>query len=485
MDAAFAPWLADPELALAAPFLAAAVGGLTGRRVRAAFATALGLIIAAVLAASIAARLMGGGRILGAMGPAGEWRYELDAFSACALAGVFALGAALAAAAAASNDSDPRAGPAAPVAAAIAVALAGVALCSADMTFAALAVWGSTLAAIAATAIAAGRDQRGLYAAFEALAATTLAGSVAAIGAALAASAVGAPFDMLRDAGAVASPRALTAGVALALAGLAGLAALAPLQTWFAPLASRGIGLPVLAPAFAALAVALRLAGAAMQTGDAQLPWMACVALTAFGAASVAIGSLQALAAREGGRLVAYVATAHLGLVALGLGLGTPEGATAAMLQAAFAALALGALAAAWPMFGAGGAIDGLGARAPLSGAAATAALLSLMGAPLTAGFAGKWLLAAAALERGWYWIAWLLAAAALAAVVYTARALERIWFRASPASVGAAPAGPALLPAAICAWLAGAACIALGFDARGPEAVAHVAAAALMGGLR
>jgi hypothetical protein len=124
MDAAFAPWLADPELALAAPFLAAAVGGLTGRRVRAAFATALGLIIAAVLAASIAARLMGGGRILGAMGPAGEWRYELDAFSACALAGVFALGAALAAAAAASNDADARPGPAAPVASANAVALA-------------------------------------------------------------------------------------------------------------------------------------------------------------------------------------------------------------------------------------------------------------------------------------------------------------------------------------------------------------------------
>jgi multicomponent Na+:H+ antiporter subunit D len=472
------------QAALAAPFIAAAVAGLLGRRRPAAFAVLVGLLVAAAIAAGIAATTLRGWRFDAALGPGGDWIVEFDAFTAGALALVFLLGAAIAASgtarAAAHERLDAQSpGPAEPVALVVSCGLSGLAVCISDMTLAAICAGAAAIIALAAGSVAAGRDVRALQANFEALAAIILAACIGMIGAGIAASAVGPHFEHLRNVTEILSPRALQGGLAVVFAGLAALAALAPSHTWFAPAMARGRTFALYVPTAASLVLMIRFAGAVLQTGDAFLPWMACIALAAIGGASVAVGSAQALAARDGGRLFAHLATIQAGFVALAFGLGTPEGAAAAVLQALCAALALAALAAAATALGQRGDIDGLGARAPFSAAAMTAALLSLLGAPLTAGFAGKWRLAAAALERGWYWAAWIAAAAALAGVVYTARALERIWLRPSHETAPRAAAARTI------ACVAGLSCILLGFDARGVERMVGISAAAVQGALR
>lgn len=487
-------WMAaSPALALAAALMGAAAAAVAGKGARAAFVAGGFLALASGAATALAAGVLRDGRVEGAfgvaVGSAAPWRFDVDAFGACVLAALLALGAVVAIAAGPRFGANSGSGGAAraeaeldamqPAAIAICAALSGVAVTTADLITAAAAAWGAAVAGVTAAAIAGTQsDRRALAAAFEALVAVSVAGALAVVGAALVASATGGAFWMVSNAAEIRSPRALALGLGLALAGLGALAALAPLHTWFAPATGRSGSWAPLISAVAALAVALRFVGAAVQTGDAVVPWMACVALAALGAASVAAGAAQALAARDAGRLVAYLVTSQLGLTALGVGFGTPEGASAAVLHAGLTLLPLATLAAAWPAIGAAG-FDGLGARAPGLGAAATAALLSLLGAPLTAGFAGKWLLAAAALERGWYWAAWLLAAAALLGVVTVARVLERIWMRPSVS------AAPRVAPSAALAWTGGVACLALGFEARGAEAIAHTAAQALLGAIR
>lgn len=489
-------WIAaSPALALAVALLGAVAAVVAGKGARAALAAGGVLALAAGAAAALAVGVLRDGRVEGAFGAAvggaAPWRYDVDAFGACVLTVLLALGAVVAVAAGPRFGATPGVGAGGaprteagldamqPAAIAICAALSGVAVTTADLVTAAAAAWGAAVAGVTAAAIAGTQaDRRALAAAFEALVAVSVAGALAVVGAALVASATGGAFWMVSNAAEIRSPRALALGLGLALAGLGALAALAPLHTWFAPATGRSGSWAPLIGAVAALAVALRFVGAAVQTGDAVVPWMACVALAALGAASVAAGAAQALAARDAGRLVAYLVTSQLGLTALGVGFGTPEGASAAVLHAGLSLLPLATLAAAWPAIGAAG-FDGLGARAPGLGAAATAALLSLLGAPLTAGFAGKWLLAAAALERGWYWAAWLMAVAALLGVVTVARVLERIWMRPSVS------AAPRVAPAAALAWTGGVACLALGFDARGAEAIAHTAAQALLGAIR
>ena len=130
--------------------------------------------------------------------------------------------------------------------------------------------------------------------------------------------------------------------------------------------------------------------------------------------------------------MAAYAGVAQAGGILLCLALGSPAGFAAALVQmTAFAATALalfGAAASARVQTLDG--LDGLGRRSPLAGAAIMAGAISLMGAPLTLGFLGRWRLVEAGVGAGWWWAAGAVIFASLAGVFYGGRLIERLYFR-------------------------------------------------------
>ena len=263
------------------------------------------------------------------------------------------------------------------------------------------------------------------------------------------------------------TPTVAAAGVMLVFVSLSLKAGLAPLHVWtgaslgrtdsFAALFVGTVGI------VGALAVATRVSVHA-----ASAPLIAGgvgAAIAALGVVAVVVGSAQAVGATNLRRLAGYALASQAGCVLLSLSLGSPAGFASALVQLfalAAAALALftGAAVVREPALEA---LDGLGRRAPLASAALTAGALSLMGAPLTIGFLGRWRLIEAAVGAGWWWMAGVTLLASLAAVFYGGRLIERIYFRRDT-NVRPASGDPwryALAPA----LLAAIGAIALGFD--------------------
>jgi NADH:ubiquinone oxidoreductase subunit 2 (subunit N) len=126
--------------------------------------------------------------------------------------------------------------------------------------------------------------------------------------------------------------------------------------------------------------------------------------------------------------------------------------------------------------------LDGMGRRAPLASAAMTAGAISLMGAPLTLGFLGRWRLVEAGVGAGWWWAAGAVILASLAGVFYGGRLIERLYFRRAGATyeggrdLWALTLAPALI-ASIAVTMLGLAPAAL-LDA------ANAAAALMLGGV-
>jgi NADH:ubiquinone oxidoreductase subunit 2 (subunit N) len=199
-------------------------------------------------------------------------------------------------------------------------------------------------------------------------------------------------------------------------------------------------------------------------------------ALAALGAVSVVIGSVQAVGARTLPRLAGYACVSQLGCVLVTIALGSPAGFAAALVQVV--ALSAAGLAlfggAAVGRIGALSALDGFGQRAPLASAAITAGALSLMGAPMTIGFLGRWRLVEAGVGAGWWWASVLVIITSLAGVFYGGRLIERMYFRRA----NAAFAGEtslwrfAVAPSLLCAI----AVISIGFA---PGALLRLSAAA------
>jgi multicomponent Na+:H+ antiporter subunit D len=274
------------------------------------------------------------------------------------------------------------------------------------------------------------------------------------------------------------APSLAGAGAVLILLALALKAGAAPLHAW-APAAlgrSSGVaafGIGVLG-VIGALCVLARSAGyviTAPQLGEG-----VSLVLAALGAASVVIGSVQAIGAGNLQRLAIYAAASQVGCVLLTIALGSPAGFAAALVQ-------IVALSAAMLALFAGGAagrvqglsmLDGYGQRAPLASAAITAGAISLMGAPLTIGFLGRWRLVEAGVGAGWWWAAALVIVASLSGVFYGGRLVERMYFRrATGTFAGETGMGRAAFTPALVASIA---VIAIGFA---PGLLLHWAAAA------
>jgi NADH:ubiquinone oxidoreductase subunit 2 (subunit N) len=295
------------------------------------------------------------------------------------------------------------------------------------------------LASVALTATGAERERGALNGAFRMLAAGGAASALMLLGIGLIGRTAGAVELADIAAARIAGPGAASAGVAFVLIALALKAGAAPLHGWAGAAYGRAGGLTsiVLAAVGAAGALATLTRVAAHAIAAPEIGAGVSATLAALGAASVTIGSVQAVGAANLGRLAAYACAAQSGCILLSVALGSPAGFGAALVQL----LALSAAAIA--VLGGASAgrvqaismLDGLGRRAPLAGAAITAGALSLMGAPLTIGFLGRWRLVEAGVGAGWWWAAGAVIVASLAGAFYGGRLIERLYFRRAAAA--------------------------------------------------
>jgi NADH-quinone oxidoreductase subunit N len=136
------------------------------------------------------------------------------------------------------------------------------------------------------------------------------------------------------------------AGTALVLVGLACFAGLVPFHLWLLPAlevtpASSAILIAVV-PRVAAFAALMECASALSASSGSAIDWRACVAILA--AASLAVGSIGALGETSLRRIVAYLAVAFGGQVAVAAAAGVGQGAAIGLALLAYAVVVVGLL---------------------------------------------------------------------------------------------------------------------------------------------
>jgi formate hydrogenlyase subunit 3/multisubunit Na+/H+ antiporter MnhD subunit len=408
------PW----QLVIAAPFLGAALAFAIPHARTSWVIALLAMIAAATIAVDAGVRGLAPHAADGAL-----------MFSAPLIAGLGALCLLIAGGALRELDQG-----AASLSMALAVCVPGgwlFALLATDWIGFAVAVEAAWLAGAAMVALA-DRNRGALNGALRMLASGGVSAALMLVGVGFAAHAAGS----VEIAAIVTAPNdaLCMTGLVLVLISLAMKAGLAPMHVWTGAVFGRTGAFPaVLAGAVTmvgALALIVRIGAAA-----AAAPHLAVsveAMLAALGAVSVVIGSVQAIGASNLRRLAAYAFASQAGCVLLSVSLGSPAGFAAALVQIfALAAAMLALLGAAAATRDASlQALDGLGRRYPIAGVAVTAGALSLMGAPLTVGFLGRWRLIEAAVGAGWWWVAGIALLSSLAAVFYSGRLIERVYFR-------------------------------------------------------
>ena len=350
------------------------------------------------------------------------------------------------------------------------------------------------ISSLAAYTLVAAGGGRAPLAAFRYLLAGTAAGSLYLLGVGFLYALTGTlnMDDLAARLPSVEADGAIAVAVVLIAVGLSIKAALFPLHGWlpdtyvFAPTPAAGFIAAVMAKVSAY--ALLRLLGetlAGLSAGAIVLEitlWLGILGAVA--------GGVLAVAQREATRMLAWSSISAMGMILIGIGLGSALAITGALFHVAAHALAKGCL-----FFGAGGIRShresnrpedeageaaagagalsgwwGLGARAPWLMAALTVAALSMIGIPPTAGFFSKYYLLSASTAAGG--VAGVAAFAAivvasLLATIYYLRLVEGAWFR-QPA-VGQPPsdsesgqgAGP-LLPRSLAAPVLGLALLIL-----------------------
>lgn len=207
--------------------------------------------------------------------------------------------------------------------------------------------------------------------------------------------------------GLAAAQLAGVAGLVGVVVGLGYKAAVAPFHFW-APDAYDGAPVAVAAYLSVVPKVGALFALAQVVSGLPEgLGWRPVLALLA--AASMTYGNLAALTQESVVRLLAYSSVAQSGYFLLGVvALGRSDLAAASLVvfAAAYAAMNLGAFAVVAQAGRELEAFSGFGRTTAWLGGAMVVFLLSLVGIPPLAGFAGKLLLFGAALEAGYAWLA-------------------------------------------------------------------------------
>jgi NADH-quinone oxidoreductase subunit N len=214
-----------------------------------------------------------------------------------------------------------------------------------------------------------------------------------------------------------ASPMFFALGIGLFFLGLVFKLSLVPFHVW-TPDVYEGAPLPITAfmsivTKAAVLAIMVRVIYAALPKAGMEallLPLWVVAAL------SMIVGNVGALAQTDMKRLLAYSGIAQVGYIVAALAGVTPSGLRYAIFYllaytfmnlGAFAVLAL--LSRREDEGSRFSSFVGLGYRRPLLAAAMTFFLLGLAGLPPTAGFTGKILILASAVNAGYAWLAVLL----------------------------------------------------------------------------
>ena len=154
---------------------------------------------------------------------------------------------------------------------------------------------------------------------------------------------------------------------------------------------------------------------------------------------AIFFGSVGAIYQTNIKRLFAYSSVAQIGYIVMGIALSNTIGLTAAVLHIFNHALIKGAIfmAAGCLVFRVGKlttyTIRGLGKEMPWTFAALVLAGLSLIGIPTTVGFISKWYLLLGIMENGWWPIIPLIVIGSLLAVVYMWKIIEAAYFFQAP----------------------------------------------------
>ena len=168
-------------------------------------------------------------------------------------------------------------------------------------------------------------------------------------------------------------------------------------------------------------------------------------ALVVLGVIGVVFGAAAAFRQQDIRRLLAYSSVSQLAFIAIGIGLATPLGFTAALLHIMNHAVMKGtlflAVMAVRLQTGVteAPALAGLGRRLPVTAAAFTVGAIAMVGVPPTAGFFSKWYLAIAAVEQDLWVVLAVVLVGSLLTAAYLFRVLERAYLAQPPAAADGA----------------------------------------------
>jgi multicomponent Na+:H+ antiporter subunit D len=175
--------------------------------------------------------------------------------------------------------------------------------------------------------------------------------------------------------------------------------------------------------------------------------------LIVLGIAGICLGGISAIGTHNVKRMLAYSTLAQVGFVLVGIGWGTPLAMTAAIVFAFNHSIAKSAMlmlagyvasrasvkSAAFEI------VTGVGRSLPFAGVLFFIGGLGLAGIPPTNGFISKMLLFKSGLEAQQLWALLLVGLASTLTMVYTTRALMRIWWTAPVDGITTKPTGDRL----------------------------------------
>ena len=234
------------------------------------------------------------------------------------------------------------------------------------------------------------------------------------------------------------TPLAVLIAITFILAGVGYKIASVPFHMW-SPDVYEGAPIPITA----FLSVASKSAGFALFIrffyagfGNSELmqavDWTFMLAIVS--ALTMTVGNLAALPQQNVKRLLAYSSIAHGGYLLMGGVLLTSEGIGAILFYlVVYLFMNLGAFYVVVLIANEEGTemiegYRGLASRAPLVAWAMAIFLFSLTGIPPFAGFFGKWLLFAAVLEQGYYWLALVGLLNSVVSLYYYARIVKAMF---------------------------------------------------------
>jgi multicomponent Na+:H+ antiporter subunit D len=175
--------------------------------------------------------------------------------------------------------------------------------------------------------------------------------------------------------------------------------------------------------------------------------------LIVLGIAGIVFGGISAIGTHNVKRMLAYSTLAQVGFVLLGIGWGTPLALAAAivfafnhsiaksamLMLAGFVASRASVKSAAFEV------VTGVGKSLPFAGVLFFIGGLGLAGIPPTNGFISKMLLFKSGIESEQIWVLLLIGLASMLTMIYTTRALMRIWWTAPAGEISIKPSGDKL----------------------------------------